>query len=89
MWGLWQVHGDGRELVATIPEAIKIRAEDGRRVDPTKISNFISNLPFGAPCCLGSAAAEHALRDTAVSYTTAMGGICVPSTRCQDFARRP
>jgi hypothetical protein len=50
---LGQVPGDGREHVATVPTAVKIRAEDGRRVEATNISPFISNLPFGAllaPC---------------------------------------
>lgn len=40
------VPGDGRELVVTDPGAIKIRAEDGRRVEKVNISPFISNLPF-------------------------------------------
>jgi len=38
---------DGRELVVTNPKAMKIRAEDGRRVEKVDISPFISNLPFG------------------------------------------
>ena len=38
---------DGRELVVTSPNAIKIRAEDGRRIEKVDISPFISNLPFG------------------------------------------
>lgn len=38
---------DGRELVVTNPGAIKIRAEDGRRVEKVDISPFIGNLPFG------------------------------------------
>ena len=42
-----QVPGDGRELIATVPDAVKVRAEDGRRVEATDISPFISNLPFG------------------------------------------
>jgi len=41
------VPGDGRELVVTDPTAMKIRAEDGRRIERTDISPFISNLPFG------------------------------------------
>ncbi len=41
------VPGDGRELVVTHPDAVKIRAEDGRRVERVNISPFISNLPFG------------------------------------------
>ncbi|WP_457571953.1 ABC-ATPase domain-containing protein [Desulfovulcanus sp.] len=38
---------DGRELVVTVADAIKIRAEDGRSVIKTDISPFISNLPGG------------------------------------------
>ncbi|MHB8168449.1 MAG: ABC-ATPase domain-containing protein [Thermoleophilia bacterium] len=41
------VTGDGREVVATRDDAVKIRAEDGRRVEKVNISPFISNLPFG------------------------------------------
>ena len=39
--------GDGRELVVTDPYTVKIRAEDGRRIEKVDISPFISNLPFG------------------------------------------
>jgi predicted ABC-class ATPase len=42
------VPGDGRELVATRPDAVKIRAEDGRRIERVDISPFIRNLPFGS-----------------------------------------
>ena len=38
---------DGRELVITDPDAVKIRAEDGRSVSGVDISPFINNLPFG------------------------------------------
>jgi len=41
------VPGDGREYVVTVPHAVKIRAEDGRRVENVDISPFISNLPQG------------------------------------------
>ena len=41
------VPGDGREYVVTIPEAVKVRAEDGRGIERVDISPFISNLPFG------------------------------------------
>ncbi len=41
------IPGDGRELVATRGDAVKIRAEDGRRVEKVDIEPFISNLPFG------------------------------------------
>lgn len=43
-----QVPGDGRELVATDPSAVKVRAEDGRNVEGVDISPFINNLPFGS-----------------------------------------
>lgn len=41
------VPGDGRELVVTVGDAVKIRAEDGRRVEKVDIGGFINNLPFG------------------------------------------
>ncbi len=41
------VPGDGRELVVTRSDAVKVRAEDGRRVEKVDISSFIDNLPFG------------------------------------------
>jgi len=41
------IPGDGRELVIANPKAVKIRAEDGRRVEKVDISPFINNLPFG------------------------------------------
>ncbi|WP_337019546.1 ABC-ATPase domain-containing protein [Oceanobacillus massiliensis] len=37
--------GDGREFVLTDPDAVKIRAEDGRQVSAVNISPFINNLP--------------------------------------------
>jgi predicted ABC-class ATPase len=39
--------GDGRELVVTREDAVKIRAEDGRSVSGVDISGFIDGLPFG------------------------------------------
>jgi len=41
------IPGDGREFVITVDDAVKIRAEDGRRVEKVDISPFITNLPFG------------------------------------------
>lgn len=41
------VPGDGRELVITVSDAVKIRAEDGRSVKGVDISGFINDLPFG------------------------------------------
>lgn len=38
--------GDGRELIATLPSAVKIRAEDGRSAQPINISGFMDNLPL-------------------------------------------
>ena len=39
--------GDGREFCVCSPNAVKIRAEDGRSVSQVNISPFINNLPFG------------------------------------------
>jgi len=41
------IPGDGREFVVSNPSSIKIRAEDGRRIEKVDISPFINNLPFG------------------------------------------
>ena len=41
------VAGDGREYVITDAAAVKIRAEDGRKVTATDISLFINHLPSG------------------------------------------
>jgi len=42
------IPGDGRECVATRPDAMMIRAEDRRRVEGVDISPFIRDLPSGA-----------------------------------------
>ncbi len=39
------IKGDGREYVVTDPDAVKIRAEDGRSIKHTDISMFINDLP--------------------------------------------
>jgi len=39
--------GDGRHLCATVDSAVKIRAEDGRRIERVNISPFIDRLPMG------------------------------------------
>ncbi len=39
------IPGDGREYVVTSPDAVKVLAEDGRRIEKVDISGFISNLP--------------------------------------------
>jgi predicted ABC-class ATPase len=41
------IPGDGREFVVSDSRAVKIRAEDGRRVTGVNISPFINNLPYG------------------------------------------
>ena len=41
------VPGDGREWVVSDPGLVKIRAEDGRRVERVDIGAFIANLPQG------------------------------------------
>ncbi|HBV99524.1 MAG: ABC transporter ATPase [Peptococcaceae bacterium BICA1-7] len=41
------IAGDGREMVITDGSAVKIRSEDGRRVESVDIGPFINNLPFG------------------------------------------
>jgi predicted ABC-class ATPase len=38
---------DGREMVVCTPTTMKIRAEDGRRIEKVDITPFISKLPFG------------------------------------------
>ncbi|GAB3450718.1 ABC-ATPase domain-containing protein [Streptomonospora sediminis] len=42
------VPGDGRELVVSRADAVKIRAEEGRHVERTDVSAFVRNLPTGA-----------------------------------------
>lgn len=39
------IPGDGRELCASLPSSVKVRAEEGRSVIDCDISAFISNLP--------------------------------------------
>ena len=47
-WGVYDhVPGDGRELVVSREDAVKIRAEDGRSVAGVDISSFIGELPGG------------------------------------------
>jgi predicted ABC-class ATPase len=43
------IPGDGRELCVTVPSAMRIRAEEGRRVASVDISAFIKDLPDGRP----------------------------------------
>ena len=39
------VPGDGRERVVSVPDTVKVRAEDGRRVCDVDISPFLKGLP--------------------------------------------
>ena len=41
------IPGDGRERVASLATAVKVRAEDGRAIAKVNISPFIDHLPFG------------------------------------------
>lgn len=41
------IPGDGREWVISLPLMMKIRSEDGRRVEQVDISAFINDLPRG------------------------------------------
>ncbi len=41
------IPGDGRERVVILPDAVKIRAADGRYIEKVDISPFIHDLPFG------------------------------------------
>ena len=41
------IPGDGREGVATLASAVKVRAEDGRSVAGVNLSPFINHLPLG------------------------------------------
>ncbi|KNB53057.1 ABC transporter ATPase [Streptomyces caatingaensis] len=41
------VPGDGRELVVARHETVKVRAEDGRRVERVDLHAFVSHLPTG------------------------------------------
>jgi predicted ABC-class ATPase len=61
-WGVYDhVQGDGREYVVARPDAVKIRAEDGRSVAGVDISAMIGDLPgrrstqaFSTPNASGS-----------------------------------
>lgn len=41
------IPGDGRELVAALPQAMKVRAADGRAITRVDVSPFINHLPAG------------------------------------------
>ncbi|OEU99825.1 MULTISPECIES: ABC-ATPase domain-containing protein [Streptomyces] len=47
--GIWDhVPGDGRELVVSRNETVKLRAEDGRRVERVDVHAFVDHLPDGS-----------------------------------------
>ncbi|WP_259454251.1 ABC-ATPase domain-containing protein [Streptomyces ginkgonis] len=47
--GVWDhVPGDGRERVAARADTVKLRAEDGRRVERVDLHAFVDHLPGGA-----------------------------------------
>jgi len=47
--GIWDhVPGDGRELVVARPDTVKLRAEDGRRVERVDVHAFVDRLPDGS-----------------------------------------
>ncbi|MBO8185424.1 ABC-ATPase domain-containing protein [Streptomyces spirodelae] len=47
--GVWDhVPGDGRELVVSRSETVKLRAEDGRRVERVDVHAFVDHLPDGS-----------------------------------------
>jgi predicted ABC-class ATPase len=45
------IPGDGRERVVTLADTVKIRAEDGRRIEKVDVSAFLSDLPGGRSTC--------------------------------------
>ncbi|HCH66660.1 MAG TPA: ATPase, partial [Deltaproteobacteria bacterium] len=52
------VPGDGRERVVSDPDTVKVRAEDGRRVERVDVSAFLRELPGGRstrPLCTDDA----------------------------------
>lgn len=47
--GIWDhVPGDGRELVVSRPDTVKLRAEDGRAVRRVDVHAFVDHLPTGS-----------------------------------------
>lgn len=55
------IGGDGRELVVTVPSAMQISAEDGRRIRHGNLSPFIKWIPGGDP---GNFSTAHASGST-------------------------
>ncbi|MEM1426578.1 MAG: ABC-ATPase domain-containing protein, partial [Cyanobacteria bacterium P01_H01_bin.130] len=69
--------GDGRERVVTDPNAVKVRAEDGRSIVGTDISAFINGLPQGTstesfmtPNASGSTSQAAAIMEAVEAGTT-------------------
>lgn len=69
--------GDGRERVVTDPNAVKVRAEDGRSIVGTDISPFINGLPQGistksfiTPNASGSTSQAAAIMEAVEAGTT-------------------
>lgn len=67
------IPGDGRELVATLPEAMKIRAEDGRPVTKVDVSPFINHLPTEADTARFSTQNASGSTSQAASVIEALG----------------
>lgn len=61
-----KVLGDGRELCVTDSSAVTVRAEDGRYVNNTNVSAFISNLPI-----IGSDTTKFSTREASGSTSQA------------------
>ncbi|MGD1939277.1 MAG: ABC-ATPase domain-containing protein [Cyanophyceae cyanobacterium] len=71
------IPGDGRERVVTDPNAVKVRAEDGRSIVGTDISAFINGLPQGTstksfvtPNASGSTSQAAAIMEAVEAGTT-------------------
>ena len=71
--------GDGREQVVAVPDAVKIRAEDGRSVAGVDISPFIGDLPggqdtgaFTTPNASGSTSQAAAIMEALEAGATAL-----------------
>ena len=64
--------GDGREYCATAPDAVWIRADEGRRVEGVNLSPFISALPGGEEPTRYHSAAAPALVAEVASITEAL-----------------
>lgn len=70
------VPGDGRELVAIVPSAVKVRAEDGRAVTSVDVSAFINDLPGGADTAAFSTENASGSTSQAASIVEAVGVGC-------------